>query len=265
VEVVPNVVQEVKLDPQDPQETTVNQANQVLPETQDKVEDLQFKHANKLLHHHVTHVPLDHQDHQAAQESQEMPDQMVTQDKEAATRNQDLLDLKDPRDHQDQTEIQAAQDSPEPQLKARKQDQEPQDQQEIPAHQDHQDQPDNLDNQEAQVNQEAKDQAVNQEPQEMMDSQVNPDPPVNQEAPVKRVSARNTALSMVESSSKMEHADVKSRSFKTHTRGDLPKTPCPMNQQFPFLLLVAQKTAIYYVSLYCIQDWGFLRSLFFLK
>jgi len=262
---VPIVVQGAARDLQDHQEITGSQENRVLPEIQVKLDVHQSKPVSKLLHPHVTHVPLDHQDHQEAQEPQEMQDQTETPDKEAVAHNLGRQDLKAHLDHQDQTVTPEALDSQEHQLKAKKPDQEPQDQQETLDHQDHQDQLEVQDNQEGQDNQEAKGPAGIPELRVTMDSQDNQDHLDNQEAPVKRVSVRNTALSTVESSSKMEHADVKSSSFKTHTRGDLPKTPCPMNQQFPFLLLVAQKTAIYYVSLYCIQDWGFLRSLFFLK
>jgi len=238
----------------DQQETTDNPAKAEPQETLDNLEDHQFKPVNKQLHHHVTHALLDHPDHPDLQAPQETLDPTETPAKEVAHPNQDHQDPKDHQDHQDPTVTQEAQVSQEHQPNLKKQDQEHLDPPETQDHQDHQDPQDSLDSQVAQGNQDKRDQTDNQERQEMTDSLVSQETPDPLEVQEKKVSARNTAPSTVVSSSRMEHEDVKPS--KKRTRGDLPNNPCPMNQQFPFLLIVAQKTAIYYVSLlYCIGDW----------
>jgi len=261
---------EANPDHQDQPETMDNQERAELQEAQAMQEDLQFKHVSNLPLHHA-HLALlarrDLPDNQAHPETQ---DQTEIQDKAVAIPNPDRLDQKDHQDHQDQMDSQARQDNPVNQLNRKKQDQASQDLWEMLDHRDHQDQLVSQDNPEDQVNQDRRDPMANPAPLEMMGSPVIQERAEHQEVQVRKVSVRNTAPSMVESSSKMEHEDVKSRPSTQRTRGDLPKTPCPMNQQFPFLLLVAQKTAIYYVSLlYCAQEWGSIfglfHPLFFLK
>jgi len=269
-EVVPIVAAEEALDHQDHQETMANQENlehQEIPEMQD-VHLLPL--VNKQPHLRVILVQPVLRDLQAAQEHQETPDQMETQAKEEVTRSLAPQDQRAHPDLQDQTEIPEHQEIQEPQLRAKKPAQDNQDQQEIPAHQDLQDQQDNQVNQEDQDNPDQKDQMETQEPQETTVNLVIQERAELQAVAEKKESARNTAPLTEESSSKMEHADVKARPCIQRTRRDLPKIPCPMNQQFPFFIIVAQKTAIYYVSIfYCIQEWrsifGFFHSLFFLK
>jgi hypothetical protein len=268
-EVVPIVVAEDKLDHQDPQETTDLQERVELQEVPETPDNRQYLFANKQLHHHVILAPLDHQDHQEAQVLQVTLVQMEIQELEAEIQLRARQDQKDHPDPQDLTEIPANQALQEPQLNLKKQDQDNQDPLEMQAHQDHQDQQDNLDSPAAQEPQDQRDQMETQEPQETMDNQDTLEIVAPQAAQVKKESARNTVPLTEEFSSKMERADVKSHCIQ-RTRGDLPKIPCPMNQQFPFFIIVAQKTAIYYVSLlYCMQEWrsifGFFHSLFFLK
>jgi hypothetical protein len=251
-------------------EIMVSQERAEPQEVQEVQVALLFKPANKLLHLHVILAQLAHQDPQALQDNQVMPDQMETQVKDQAHLSPAH---QAPRDHPDHPDLMDNQVNPEGQgnqLKARMPDK---DNQVHQATADPQDPPDQLDNPDNQVDQEPPDQKDQMDSQERQEMTANQDTQVKlelQEAPVRKVSARNTVLSTVESSSKTEHADVKSRISIQRTRGDLPNSPCPMKQQFPFLLLVAQKTAIYYVSfLYCTQElgsiFGLTNPLFFLK
>jgi len=250
-----NVVAAVKPDHPDHPETMDSPVKAEHPEAPDKLADHQFKHVNKLLHLHVIPAQPDHPDHLVPPEHPVMPDQTETLDKVAAIHKQAHPDQKDHLDHQDLMDNPVPPDNPAPQLNHKKQDRDKQDQPEMQDHQDHQDQPDNQDSRAAQEPQDQRDQMDNPEHPEMTDSLATPVKLVNLEALVRRVFARNTVPSTEESSSRMEHVDVKSRS-QTRTRGDLPLTPCPMIQRFPFSLLVAQKTAIYYVSLvYFVGDW----------
>jgi len=269
-EAVPSAARAGSQAPQDPQETMANQERAEPQEAQETQEDLQLLLANRLHLLLAIHVPPDPQDHQEAQAPPEMQVPMVTPDREAEVLSPDHQDQRDHQDHPDQMDNLDNQDRQVNPHNLKKLDQDNQDLPETQAHQDHQDQQDNQGNQEVQALQGRRDQMGNQELQETMDSQVTQ---VNQELQVdqvRRAYVLSTALSMVESSSKTEPADVKFRVSTQRTRGDLPNSPCPMNQQFPFLLLVAQKTAIYYVSfLYCAQDWGSIygltHPLFFLK
>jgi len=268
---VPNVVREARLARQDHPETMDNQERAEPQEAQEMPADHQSQLANKLLHLHVTHALLDHQDRPEHQERPAMPVPTEIQDKAAAIRQLDLLDQRDHQDLPGRTEIQEPQETQDRTHKVKTPGKGSQAQPEMPDLQDLQDQQVNQVNPEDQDNQDQRDRTDNLEHQEMTDNPDNLDRQVNPAELEKRVFARNTAPSTEESSSRMELADVKPHSFsKKRTRGDLPTTPCPMNQHFS-LLLVAQKTAIYYVSLlYCIRDWsgsfrGRSHSMFFLK
>jgi len=265
-EAVQSAVQEGKLARQVHQVTMEAQEKAEHQEAQEMLDDHQLPLANRQLHHHVTLVPLDHQDHQVHQEPQETPDQTVIQVKAEATHNQAHQDQKDHQDHQVQMETQAHPAAQDNQLNHKTQAQDNLDQPEMPDHQDHQDQQASQASQVDQEPQDQKDQTEIQEPQEMMVNRVNQDQQDNQEALVRKEFVQNTAQSMEESSLKMEPDVVKSVQIIQRYRSDLPKIPCPMNQQFPFVLLVAQKTAIYYVSLlYCIHELGSIFGLTFSK
>lgn len=252
---VPNVAVEDKLGPLVRQVITANLASQVPLETPEMLEDHPSPLVNKLPHHHVILVRLDHRDQTEAQARPEMPALTATLDKEVATRNRDRLVQKVHLGNLEPLEMLEALDRLEHPLNLKTPDKDNQDLLETldpldpPARAEAPDSP------EDQEPQDLKDQMDSPVPQEMTDNPATQEKLVNQEDLEKKESVRNTAPSMAESSSRMEHEDVKSRPAKIRTRGDLPKIPCPMNQHF--LLLVAQKTAIYYVSLlYCIQDLG---------
>jgi len=260
------VVQEAVLGPQDLPEITANLANQELQETQDKLDVHLFKYVNKQLRHHAIHVQLDHQDRQVNQAHQAMPVQMEIQGKEAEIPNPDPQDQRDHLDHQDQMDSQEPQEIQVKMHNPKKQAQDNQDPPETQDHQDHQDQQASQDSRAAQADQDLKDLMDNQELQEMTVNQDKLGNLANQEAAERKVSVRNTAPLTVESSSKTVHVDVKSQ-FSKRSRGDLLNPLCPMNQHTFILLLVAQKTAIYYVSLlYCTQGlasiFGFSNPLF---
>jgi len=242
------VVPEVKLAHQDQQETTAVQETAELQEAQETPVTHRLQSANKQLHLHAIHALLDHPDHLDHQEPQEMLDQMDNPDKAVPTLNPDLPDQKA---HPDQLEIQETQDlmdNQEHPLNLKKPEQDNLVQLEMPVHQDHQDQQVNQDNLAAQEPPDQKDLTVTPAVPETMD---NPEPLDNLdslEVPEKRVFARNTVLSTEVSSSKTELADVK-LALKRRKSVDLPTSTCPMNTDF---LLVAQKTAIYYVSLFLV-------------
>jgi hypothetical protein len=239
-----NVVQEDKLAHQDLPETTENQEMLELLEALEAPVNQPSRSANKQLHHHATHAQLDHPDHQELQEHQVMPVQMETQDKAVEIHNQAHLDL---RDHLDLLEALANLEPLVTQAKTPNRktvEPEPQDQLGMPDRQDHPDQLVNQDNQADQDNLDQKAPTETPDPLETMDSPDTQERRELQAVLVRRVFARNTAPSMVEFSSKTALAAVKLAPTRL---ADLPTSICPMNT----LLLVAQKTAIYYVSLYC--------------
>jgi hypothetical protein len=208
---------------------------------------------NKLLRHRVIRVPPVHPVHQAVQARQAMPVPTAITVKEEATHSldqQDLKDLTDPLANQALMDNLAHPVRMLNRNKAAKAHLAPQ---ETPAHPDHLDQLDNLANPEDLAHQGQRDLTETQEHPEMMVSKANRAVRAVQEVEAKRVSARNTAPSTEVSSSRTALADV-SLTFEGYKNVDLPTTTCPMNTTF---LLVAQKTAIYYVSLYCCAIVGF--------
>jgi len=184
----------------------VNQEPQDCPVT---LESHQFNLASQSLHHHANHAHRDHRDLQDPLDPQEMQDNPEPQATQEATAHPENQVQRDHQDHPDNLDSQAPPESQELPLKAHHPNQAPQDLPEMLDHQDHQDHQDSRAATLAQVPPDPKDHQDQQDHQETMDSQEHPDNPEHQEMQERRVSARNTAPSMVESSSRTELAAVK--------------------------------------------------------
>jgi len=247
VEAALTAAAEVKPAHQDHQEIQADPETAELQALQATQDVPQLKSANRLLHHLAILAQPAHQDHQVHQELPATLDQTANQVTEAALHNQDHQDHQDPQERQVNQEIREPQEAQAKTLNPKTLDQEPQDQPEMRDHQDHQDQQVNQDSQADQAHQDRKDRMEIQELQETMDNQDTQEKPEHQAAPERRVFARNTAPWTVEFSSRMELVVVKRPPFSSN--GDLhPIETCPMNSPF-LILLVTQKTAIYYVFL----------------
>jgi len=261
-EAVPIVVAVDKPGLQDHQEIMDSQAKLELPETPEIPDVHLLLLVNNQRHLHALHVLLALPDHLGHLEHREMQVQMAILGKDQHHHNLAHLDRKDQADLQDLMANLALQVNREHQHNLKKPVPVNLDLLVMPDLQDHLAQADNQVNRGVPVNPVQRGQMEIQALQEMTDNPEHQVKPENLEVLVKRESVPSTALSTVESSSKMELADVKFGHPKQRTRGDLPKTPCPMKQPF----FIAQKTAICYASLvYFVLEWASSHSMFFLK
>ena len=177
------------------------------PECQGTPESLLSKPASQSPHHHASHAPLDHQDHQAPTELQVTPDRTEIQEPQETTEPQET---QDPKDHQEAQETQEPQEPPASQDKMPNPMEFSPESQDLPDHQD----PPEL--QETPVPPETMVPPDSQARRDPMDNLDNldrteiPEPQDSQEAQEmleRRVSAPSTAPSTEECSSRTEPDD----------------------------------------------------------
>jgi hypothetical protein len=222
----------VHQDQPEPPERTEDPASQVLQVSPAIQENHQSNHASQLLHHRASLAQLDlpdHQDHQGPPVTQVSQVSQVNQDKTPHLENQDQ---KDHPDHPANQDNPVPQENPELQPKALHHNQAHQDHQETKAHLD---QPDHQDNPETMLDLDPQDQKGHLDHLDHPETMVNQDLQVNQELQAmlaRRVFARNTAPSTVESSSRMGLAAVKRLDA---CRGEVEWTPTSL---LPFVHLL---------------------------
>jgi len=176
---------------------------------QETPENRQFNLASQSLHHHANLVHKVRQDLPDHQDHQEMLDNPAPQETQEAILHQESQDQRDHQDLQDHQDNQEHQENQAHQHKAPRLKQELRDHQETPDHQDLQDHQDSQETTQGQDQQDQKDHPDHQDHQETMDNLEHLVKVEHQEMQEKRVSARNTAPSMVESSSRTELDVVK--------------------------------------------------------
>jgi hypothetical protein len=216
-ELAPNAAAEADPDLLDLPVNLADPEIQELLEALASPENLLSQCANLRLLHHASHAQEVNPDHQDLPDPTDSPEAPEAQDNLAETHNLDLpdhLDLLDPTETPDSPDHLDSPDNPE---RALKPDLDLLDHLESPDQLDNPDSPEDLDNLEALANPDPKDLPEDPDSPETTDSPVNPDPLDSPEALARRVSARNTAPSTAESSSRTELADAK--------RKMLPRSP----------------------------------------
>ena len=194
----------VNPDLKEPLENQEDPANPELPANQETPENHQLLHAKQPLLHHASHA------HKAHPDLLDHPDHLETQERLVPPADPDTMPPLEPQaheDHPDQPEKPAQLDHPERLVSQLLPNHSPLESPEKPEILDHPDLPAHPDNPVWMAQPAHPDQRENLVPQEILEPMVNQDPPDHLAQPVppeKRVSARNTALSMVVSSSKME-------------------------------------------------------------
>jgi hypothetical protein len=200
---------------QDPMESLETQEDR---ELQASPESLLSPCAHRPLQHHARHARTVSQDLQAHQDPAASQADQDRQDMAAVTHRQDLQAHQDPLETQEDQVNPEAQASRAHQLKANKEELELEGRWEMPVHQDSQEATERPEAPDRQADQDLRDPQDHQATPETTVNQASQAAPVSQEVEVRRESARSTAPSTVECSSRTELAVVKIRGLENSSK-----------------------------------------------